>query len=72
MLSEGFFKTSKSIDEVIKRLSQKGFTIKGNKIGMVGRMLTQMCQNPSTGLEREEIPETERKGRDKWRYKKVR
>ncbi len=72
MISEGFFSTPKDVNEVINRLSQRGFTINGPKVGLIGRMLTQICQDLSTGMEREEIPETERRGREGWKYKKVR
>jgi formylmethanofuran dehydrogenase subunit E len=57
--------------DVVKRLTQRGFTIKGKKIGMVARMLTQMCQDSTTGLERDEIPREKRQRGEKWIFKKI-
>jgi hypothetical protein len=71
LLNSVFLDSWKTSEDVVKKLSQRGFTIKGKKIGMVNRMLTQMCQDSSTGLEREEIPKEERQKWEKWRYRKV-
>ena len=72
LLERGFFNEGwKTTSDVIKKISRKGFTIKGKKKGMVARMLTQVCQDLSSGLEREEIPQEERMGREKWRFKKI-
>jgi hypothetical protein len=72
LLKEGFFSEWTTSSDVIKKLGARGFTIKGKEAGVIGRMLTQMCQDSSTGMEREEIPTKERKGSDRWKYKKVR
>jgi len=70
-LSEGeFFDKGKTVLDVIRKLSQRGFTVRGKKIGMVARMLTQMCQDSTTGLERDEIPEEEKERGEKWIFKK--
>ena len=61
----------KTTSEVIKKLAQKGFTVKGRKIGMVARMLTQMCQDPSTKLERDELPKEKRTKNEIWIFKRV-
>lgn len=71
LLDSGFFNEWRTTSDVIRKLSQKGFTIKGKKIGMVSRILTQICQDLSSGLERDEITQEERTGREKWRFKKV-
>lgn len=71
LLDNGFFNEWRTTSDVIRKLNQKGFTIKGKKIGMVSRVLTQMCQDLSSGLERDEIVQQERTGREKWRFKKV-
>ena len=71
LLDSGFFNEWRTTSDVIRKLSQKGFTIKGKKIGMISRMLTQMCQDLSTGLERDEIPEQRRSRKEKWMFKKV-
>ena len=71
-LLEGvFFNDWETTSDVIKKLSNKGFTIKGKQISMVSRMLTQICQDPSSGLEREEIPKEKRIGQEKWMFKKI-
>jgi len=65
-IGAGFFDDWKTLDEVIKRLSQKGFTIKSNKAGLVAQLLTYLCQDDI--LEREEIPGI--KNAAKWKYRK--
>lgn len=72
LLTSNFFSEWKTPSDIIKKLNQRGFTIKGKKIGMVCRMLTQMCQDPITGLERHKIPEEQRSKGEKWMFKKVR
>lgn len=71
LLEGDFFKDGKSSSEVTKRLAQKGFTIKGKQISMVSRMLTQICQDFNSDLEREQIPKEKRIGQEKWMFKKV-
>ncbi len=71
LLDNGFLNEWRTTSDVIKKISRKGFTIEGKKRGMVARMLTQMCQDLLSGLEREEIPKEERIGGEKWRFKKV-
>lgn len=72
LLDDGFFNGGeKTTPEVIKKLAQKGYTIKGKKVGMIARMLTQMCQDSSTGLEREELPREKRTKKETWVFKKV-
>lgn len=72
LLETGFFSEWRTPSDIIKKLGQRGLTIKGKKVGMVMTMLTKMCQDPKTGLEREEIPKDERVGQEKWMFKKVR
>lgn len=71
LLKTSFFSSWRLLQEVVKKLNQRGISVMGKKIGMISRMLTQMCQDPNTGLEREEIPKEERVGQEKWKYKKV-
>ena len=70
LLEGDFFNDWKTTSDVIKKLSSKGFTIKGKKIGMISRLLTQMCQNLESHLEREEILKEKRIGRERWMFKK--
>lgn len=72
LLNSGFFNEWRTTSDVVKKLSQKGFTVRGKKIGMISRMLTEMCQDLSTGLERDEIAQVERTGRERWKFKKMR
>lgn len=72
LLETRFFSEWRTPSDVIKKLNQRGITIKGKKVGMVCRMLTLMCQDKTIGLERDEIPKEERIGWEKWRFKKVR
>jgi hypothetical protein len=72
LLGSGFFDgAGKTTLDVTKKLSQMGFTIKGRKIGMIARMLTQMCQDPSTKLERNELPKDKRTKNEMWVFKIV-
>ena len=71
LLDGGFFDEWRTVSDVIKKLSNKGFTIKGKKVGMVSRLLTQMCQHLENYLEREEIPKERRVGQERWMFKKV-
>ncbi len=71
-LEGGFFdKEGKTTLDVVKRLTQKGFTIKNRKVGMIARMLTQMCQNSDTRLERDEIPKGKRVKGEMWIFRRI-
>lgn len=71
-LLEGiFFNDWKTTSDVIKKLSNKGFTIEGKQISAVSRMLTQVCQDLNSDLEREEVPKEKRIGQEKWMFKKI-
>jgi len=72
LLEQGFFKEWRTLGDVINKLDNRGFTVTGKKAGNVAQMLTRMCRDAKTGLEREKIPVQERKGSDMWRYNKVR
>ena len=61
----------KTASDVIKKLSQRGLTIRGKKIGVVARMLTQMCQDSSVGLERDELSKEKRMNNERWIFKKT-
>ncbi|MCW1296724.1 MAG: hypothetical protein OH319_03520 [Candidatus Parvarchaeota archaeon] len=73
LLTQGFFNDWKTPEEVLKKFAQRGITLKGRQIGELNTTITKMCQNSTTGLEREELPkEMWRKAGGKWKYKKVR
>lgn len=73
LIEDGFFKEWKTMNEILKKLSGRGFTISGRKAGNVGQTLTRICRDRSSGLERDEIPSNQIKETGgKWRYKKVR
>lgn len=67
LVKEEFFDNWKTLEQVLKRLSQKGFTIKGRKVGLVAQLLTFLCQEDI--LERDEIKNSESSAA-KWRYRK--
>lgn len=72
LLSAGFFDGGgKTTLETVRKLTQKGFTIKGRKIGMVARMLTQICQESGSELERDELPKEKRTNDEVWVFKRV-
>lgn len=66
-----FFDGGKTPTEVVKKLSQKGITLKGKQISMIAKILTQKCQGLESNLEREEIPKEKRLRQEKWMFKKV-
>ena len=72
LLEQGFFNEGRTLTDVIGKLDSRGFTVTGKKAGNVAQMLTRMCRDSETGLEREKIPVAEQKGSDQWKYKKVR
>jgi hypothetical protein len=72
LLDQGFFSDWKTSADVIKKLAQRGLTLKGRQIGEVSSTLAKMCQDSTTGLEREEIPKPKRVDKGIWKYKKVR
>lgn len=70
LLKGGYFKKEwRNTSDVIEKMVYRGFTVKGRKVGMVARMLTQLCQNPNNNLERRPIESA--KGKEKWKYKEV-
>jgi hypothetical protein len=71
LLKTGFFDEWRTPPDVVKKLNQRGITIKGRQVGMVCTTLTKICQDSMTGLEREEVPKEERTGQEKYKFKKV-
>ncbi len=73
LIEDGFFNEWKTMNEILKKLSQRGFTVFGKKSGNVGQTLTRMCRDRSIGLERDDVPANQiEKAGGKWKYKKVR
>lgn len=62
LVNEGFFDSFKSIEGVVKKLDQKGFSINGKKVGLLSQLLTFLCQD--------EILEREKDERGNWSYKR--
>jgi len=44
MVDEGFFDSVKTIDEIVVRLDQKGYGLKGKQISLLSQLLTFLCQ----------------------------
>ena len=61
-IDKGFFDEAKHTKQVVEKLDTRGLTVEGKKVGMVARILTQLCQDGL--LEREKDREGD------WRYKK--
>ena len=61
--NKGFFETHKTTKQVLEKLDSRGFTIKGKKAGLVGQLLTLLCQ--------ESLLEREKDGNGNWSYKKI-
>jgi len=73
LIDEGFFDDWKTMNEILKKLSSRGFTVSGRKAGNVGQTLTRICREKSSGLERDEIQSNQiKESGGKWKYKKVR
>lgn len=70
LLESDFFDDWKTTSDVIKKLNNKGFTIKGKEIGIVSKLLTQMCQDFKNHLEREEIPKEKRIKQEHWMFRR--
>lgn len=68
LLETNFFSEWRTPSDVLKKLDQRGVTISGRTVGMVCTTLTKMCQDPTTGLERDEIPKERRKGQEKYMF----
>ena len=61
-VKEGFFDNPKTTSQVIEKFDSRGFTINGKKVGLVGQLLTLLCQDGL--LERGKNEE------GAWRFKK--
>lgn len=61
-VTEGFFDSFKTTQQVLEKFDSRGFTIKGKKSGLVGQLLTFLCQ--------EGLLEREKNEDGNWRYKK--
>lgn len=60
---KGFFDSPKSTQDVLEKFDSRGFTIKGEKAGLVGQLLTFLCQ--------EGLLEREKDDGGNWRFKKI-
>jgi len=71
MVERRYFDEWKTLKDVVKKLSQSGYTIKeGRKKGLVAQFLTYLCQKEI--LEREELSKNEwQTAGGKWKYRKV-
>lgn len=63
LVNEGFFDNVKSTEDVVNRLDQKGFSLKGKQVSLLSQLLTFLCQ--------EDILEREKDAEEHWQYKKV-
>ena len=63
LVDAGFFDDWKSIEEVVDRLDQKGFSVKGKQVSLLSQLLTFLCQK--------DIIEREKDEKERWKYKKI-
>ena len=73
LIDDGFFKEgeNRTLEEIIKRLRERGHSIQGRKVGALANSLTQMCRDRTIPLERKEVPLEERKNNEKWVFFKT-
>ena len=45
LIDEDFFSTLRTIQDVVKRLDEKGFSISGKKVSLVSQLLAFLCQD---------------------------
>ena len=70
LVESGFFDDWKTLKDILKKLSQRGYKIEADKRGLVAQLLTLLCQEDI--IEREELPKEEwEKTFGQWKYKKV-
>jgi len=50
----GFFKDFHSVEEVVKKLDSRGFSINKEKNGLVAQLLTKLCQEGLLEREKDE------------------
>lgn len=62
LIGKDFFNELKSHKQIIQKLDSRGFTVEGKKAGMVGRLLTELCQDG--------LLEREKDSDGNWGYKK--
>ncbi|MBS3090299.1 hypothetical protein J4433_00850 [Candidatus Pacearchaeota archaeon] len=60
--SEGFFDQPRKIEEVVAKIDNRGYTLKGKQVSLLSQLLTFLC--------REGILEREKNEQGEWRYKK--
>ena len=62
LVNDGFFDNPKIIEEIVIRLDQKGFSLKGKQVSLLSRLLAVSCQK--------DILIREKDSESNWRYKK--
>ncbi len=63
LVEEGFLDNDRHVEEVVEKLDQKGFSIRGKKVGLIGQLLTFLCQDSLLERKKDEG--------GRWEYKKV-
>ena len=62
-VEQGFFDSPKTNKQVIEKLDSRGFAVESKKAGLVGQLLTFLCQEGLLEREKDEM--------ENWRYKKI-
>jgi hypothetical protein len=69
LVESGFFKgKEKRIEDVVERLSHKGYNVKGRKVGALATALTFLCRDEDCDLERRPLDRDEKTGKENWAY----
>lgn len=63
LVDAGLFDNWKTIEEVVVKLEQKGYSIKGKQVSLLSQLLTYLCQ--------EDILEREKDEKECWKYGKI-
>jgi hypothetical protein len=68
LIEEGYFDQAKDMSGILRTLNQRGFTVKGKKVGRIAQTLTFLCRDQK--LVRDEVPENEKRTHGRWFYRR--
>src|SRR5690348_331550 len=68
---DGYFEgAERTIQEVVERVNEKGYNVRGRMIGALAKNLTLACRDSEIGLQRRQLPKAERKAKEQWVFTK--
>ena len=69
LAAEGFFRgQERRLDEIVSRMNEKGYNVRGRIVGALAAALTLACRDPKIGLQRRHLSKAEQKGKEKWTF----